>query len=117
MALATSIGVAPFGPTGGAATSGGGGGGGTDQKQPKSYKVGTTSGAPTAGASTWTLADFAGSYVALFMGNSGLAVPFIDPGDGSPYLTKVLASSTITITNYAWGTGDMLTYILITPTP
>lgn len=92
---------------------GGGGGGGAVQKQPKSYKVGTTTDAPTAGTSIWSLSEFENSYVVLFL--NGRQVPLSDIGDGSPYLTKVLSSTTITITNYAWQTGDELTYILITP--
>lgn len=91
------------------------GGGGSTQKQPKTYTVGTTSGAPTAGLSTWTLLAFGNSYVALFLGNQ--LVPFGDQGTGLPYLKdKVsISSTTIEIGNYTWNTGDEISYILITP--
>lgn len=92
------------------------GGGGTTQKEPKTYVVGTTSGAPTAGATTWTLPAFANSWVVLFL-NGGKANQS-DAGNGSSYVTKAsLASDTITINNYTggWVAGDVLDYILITP--
>lgn len=91
------------------ATSGGG-----IQKQPKTYIVGTTSGAPTAGQSTWALPAFANSYVVLIISRS-IIVDMTNAGDGSAYITKVLASDTLTITNYTWNTDDILSYILITP--
>lgn len=96
-------------------TIGSGGGGGSTQKPPLSYVVGTTIGAPTAGTTTWQVANFAGSYVALFVGN--ILVDMSDAGDGSPFITKTLASDTLTINNYGagWNNGDKLSYILITP--
>lgn len=96
-------------------TIGSGGGGGSTQKQPLSYVVGTTLGAPTAGTTTWQVANFANSYVALFVGN--ILVDMSDSGDGTPYITKALSSDTLTISNYGtgWNAGDKLSYILITP--
>lgn len=90
-----------------------GGGSGSTQKQPLTYKVGTTVGAPVAGTSTWQLPAFLGSWVALFLGNA--LTPMSDQGDGLPYVTKALGSDTLTITNYSWNDGDTLSYILITP--
>lgn len=92
-----------------------GSGAGSTQKQPDSYKVGTTVGAPVAGASTWTLPAFANSYVCLFIGNT--LVPFRDFGVGLPYqkAKSGLSSSTIEVGNYTWNDGDELSYILITP--
>ncbi len=92
------------------------GGSGSTQKQPKTYVVGTTSGAPTAGSTTWQNSAFANSYVALFL-NYG-KVNQSDAGNGSPYISKAsLASDTITINNVTggWIAGDVLDYILITP--
>lgn len=88
---------------------------GAAQKQPKTYVVGVTAGAPTAAASTWQLPAFANSYVVLMLNR--FPIDLIDSGDGSPYITKALASDTLTIGNYAtgWIAGDVLTYILITP--
>lgn len=93
----------------------GGGGGGSTQKQPRTYEVGVTSGAPTAGATTWTNGEFANSYVVLFV--NGFLFNQADMGDGNPYITKVLASNSLSIGNYTggWVTGDKLNYILITP--
>ena len=80
--------------------------------EPKSYKVGTTAGAPTALGTTWTVANFANAYVALFIG--GQKVYNQDMGNGAPYLSaKTLASDTITINNYTWVTDDIVEYILI----
>jgi hypothetical protein len=90
-----------------------GGGGGSTQKQPLTYKVGTTPGAPLAGTSTWQLPAFLNSYVTLFIGNA--FTPLSDQGDGFPYVTKPLASDTLTVTNYTWNNGDSLSFILITP--
>ena len=86
---------------------------GSSQKQPKSFLVGTTSGAPVAGTTTWVLPAFTDSYVVLFL--NGVIVDMEDLGDGSPFITKVLASDTLTIGNFIWGAGDKLSYILITP--
>jgi hypothetical protein len=93
----------------------GGGGGGSNQKQPLTFVVGTTPGAPTAGANTWTLPAFLNSYVSLTLNRT--PVDLSDSGDGSPYITKALASSELTINNYptGWNAGDVLSYILITP--
>lgn len=92
-----------------------GGGGGSTQKQPLSFVVGTTPGAPTVNTTTWQLPVFANSYVALFVGN--ILVDMSDSGDGTPYITKALGSDTLTINNYGtgWNNGDKLSYILITP--
>lgn len=79
--------------------------------EPKSYLVGTTANAPTNGASTWVLSDFANSYVALFL--NGQKVYNQDMGNGAPYVTKVLSSTTVTITNATFTTGDVVEYILI----
>jgi len=90
-----------------------GSGSGGNQKQPLTYKVGTTPGAPAAGTNTWQLPAFVGSYVSLFLGNA--LMPMSDQGDGLPYMSKPLASDTLTVTNYNWSDGDTLSYILITP--
>jgi len=92
-----------------------GGGGGNTQKQPNTYVVGTTSGAPIAGETTWTNTVFENSYVFLFV--NGVLVHQRNAGDGSFYLTKLLSSDTLTINNYpdGWTNGDILDYILITP--
>ena len=79
--------------------------------EPKSYLVGTTASAPTNGATTWVLSDFANAYVALFL--NGQKVYNQDMGNGAPYITKVLASTTVTITNATFTTGDVVEYILI----
>jgi len=79
--------------------------------EPKSYLVGTTANAPTNGATTWVLADFENAYVALFL--NGQKVYNQDMGNGAPYITKVLASTTVTITNATFTTGDVVEYILI----
>lgn len=80
--------------------------------EPKSYLVGTTASAPTAGTTTWVLADFANAYVALFI--NGQKVYNSDMGNGAPYLSaKTLSSTTITINNYTWVAGDIAEYILI----
>jgi hypothetical protein len=92
-------------------TSGGSSGG--TQKQPLTFKVGTTVGAPVASTNTWQLLAFTGSYVALFLGNA--LMPMSDQGDGLPYMDKPLGSDTLTVTNYTWNDGDTLSYILITP--
>lgn len=91
------------------------GGGGSTQRQPRTYKVGTTSGAPTVGALTWTLPSFQNAYVVLYVNR--IQADLIDAGDGSPFVTKTLGSDTLTIGNYfgGWVSGDILTYILITP--
>lgn len=90
------------------------GGGGSTQKQPLSFKVGTTVGAPVAGTSTWVNAAFENSYVVLTV-NYG-PVNQSDMGDGSPYSTKPsLPSTTVNIGNHTWQTGDIVSYILITP--
>lgn len=88
---------------------------GIAQKQPLTYKVGTTSGSPTAGAMTWTLPAFLNSYVTLWI--NGTKAHQSDMGDGTPYITKALASNVLTIGNYStgWNTGDILDFILITP--
>ncbi len=115
MPVNSHLGSAPFGPIPVSTGTGGGGGGGTNQKQPQTYTVGLDAGAPTAGAATWTLAAFAGSYVVLTRNNIG--VPLRDQGTGASYITKVLASTQITLVNDVWLAGDVLTYTLITPTP
>lgn len=84
-------------------------------KKPDTYVVGTTPGAPVAGTSTWTNVDFKGSYVVLVLSRS-IIVDLRDVGDGSPFITKLLPSDTLTISNYQWQTGDVLTYILIAVT-
>lgn len=91
------------------------GGSGSTQKQPKTYVVGTTPGAPTAASSVWQLAAFENSYVFLQVNRQN--VDLSDAGDGGPYITKALASDTLTISNFGagWNAGDVLTYILITP--
>lgn len=96
--------------------SGTGGGGGSTQKQPRTFVVGTTLNAPTAGTFTWTLPAFANSWVVLILARS-IIVDMEDTGDGSAYITKAVASDTLTISNYGegWNTGDILSYILITP--
>lgn len=91
-----------------------GGGSGSTQKQPKTFIVGTTVNAPLAGDNTWTLAEFVNSYVVLVLGRS-IVVDMTDAGDGGAYITKPIASDTLTITNWTWNTGDILSYILITP--
>lgn len=85
------------------------------QKQPLTFKVGTTTGAPTIGANTWTLSSFLNSYVVLFVNRT--IVDLMDANDGNPYITKALATDTLTISNYfgGWNDGDVLTFILITP--
>lgn len=95
--------------------SGSGGGGGSAQRQPLSFVVGTTVGAPTAETLIWTLPAFENAYVVLFLGNT--IVDMSDSGDGTPYITKTLSSDTLTISNYGtgWSNGDKLSYILITP--
>jgi len=97
---------------------GGGSGGGfviNTQKAPQTFKVGTTAGAPTAGASTWTNSIFENSYVILTI-NSG-DVYQADMGNGNAYITKVLASDTLTLSNYSggWQTDDIIEVTLITP--
>lgn len=91
-----------------------GGGGVSTQKQPQTYIVGTTSGAPTAGTNTWTLSAFLNSWMVLIIGRS-LIVDMTDAGDGAPYISKPLASNILTINNYVFQSGDILSYILITP--
>jgi len=91
-----------------------GGGGGTVQKQPQTYIVGTTVGAPTSGTNTWALSTFLNSWIVLIIGRS-LIVDMTDAGDGAPFISKPLASSTLTINNYTFQDGDILSYILITP--
>lgn len=90
------------------------GGGGSTQKEPKTYIVGATSGAPTAGANTWTNAAFANSWVIIVLGRS-ITIDLTDAGDGSPYISKVLASTTLTVNNYTFNNADILTATLITP--
>lgn len=93
----------------------GSGGGGSTQKQPLSFKVGTTVGAPTAGIATWQRSAFLNSWVILTINR--IPIDLSDMGDGSPYVTKVLASDTLTINNYGvgWNADDVITYTLITP--
>jgi len=93
----------------------GSGGGGSSQKQPLSFKVGTTPSAPTAGATTWTLPAFQNSWVLLTVNR--IPIDLSDMGDGNPYISKLLTSDTLTINNYGagWNDGDVLTYTLITP--
>ena len=90
------------------------GGGGGIQKQPKTFIVGTTTDAPTAGLNTWALDDFKNSWVVLILSRS-IIIDMTDVGDGSAYITKAINSDTLTINNYTWNTDDILTYILITP--
>jgi len=92
-----------------------GSGGGSTQKQPLSFVVGITPTAPTANTLTWTLPSFLNSWVVLLLG--GIVVDMSDSGDGSPYISKLLTSNTLTIHNYGtgWNNGDKLSYILITP--
>lgn len=90
-------------------------GSGRAQKQPKTYFVGTTVGAPTAGTSTWTNPDFKNSYVTVILSRS-IFIDLADDGTGTNiFTTKALSSDTLTITNYQWSDGDILSYILITP--
>lgn len=88
---------------------------GIAQKQPRTFIVGTTPGAPTAGTNTWTLAAFENSYVTMTINRNN--ADLIDTGDGSPYITKDLDSDTLTVGNYTggWVLGDILTITLITP--
>lgn len=90
-----------------------GGGGGSAQKEPKSYTVGETAGAPTAGTSTWTNAAFLNSWVILFIGNT--LTPLSDQGNGLPYSSKPLASDTLTLNNATFQDQDGLSVIIITP--
>lgn len=92
-----------------------GGGSGSTQKKPLTFVVGTTPDAPTANTLTWTLPAFENSYVVLFINR--IPSDLLDTGDGSPYITKLLVSDTLTVSNYGtgWSNGDILTYILITP--
>jgi len=98
------------------AVGGSGGSGGSSQRQPRVFVVGTTSGAPTAGASTWTLSAFEGAYMANFFINRQ-PVDIEDAGDGSPYIDKALNSDTLEIVGWdgGWKSGDVLQYILIVP--
>ena len=91
----------------------GGGGGGSTQKQPHTYVVGATAGAPTAGTNSWTLAAFEDSWIKIEL--NGQPVPVDDPLNGSYYTSKVLGSDTMSITNYLFQDGDVITYTLITP--
>ncbi len=93
-----------------------GGSGGSSQRQPRLYVVGSTAGAPTAGASTWTLAAFEGAYIANFFLNRQ-PVDIEDAGDGSPYIEKSLNNDTLEIVGWdgGWKAGDVLQYILIVP--
>ncbi len=93
------------------ALCGGGGGGDLVQKEPKTYVVGATAGAPTAATNSWTLPAFEDSWIVIFL--NGQPVPVSDPLNGSYYTTKVLGSTTISITNYVWQAGDVLTYITL----
>lgn len=93
---------------------GSGGGGGSVQKEPKTFIVGTTPNAPENGETTWTYQPFENSYVILFV-NRGGPYDLEDAGDGGPYVTKLIGSTTLTIHNAQFNTGDILTYILITP--
>ncbi len=97
-------------------SAGSGGGGGNAQKQPELYIVGTTPDAPIAGELTWTLPAFENSWIGSLLVNNQ-PVYLEDVGDGSMYLTKLLGSDTLTISNYAggWVDGDKLQFILITP--
>lgn len=80
--------------------------------QPNTFVVGTTVGAPVAGTNTWTNPAFIGKWVSLFLSRS-ILIDFIDVGDGGFFLSpKVLNSDTITINNYTWTNGDILSYIL-----
>lgn len=89
---------------------------GIAQKEPRMYIVGTTTGAPTSGTTTWTLPAFMNSWVGELLINK-VPVDLEDAGDGSPYISKPLASDTLTISNYGtgWYAGDKLQFILITP--
>lgn len=93
----------------------GSGGGGSTQKQPLSFRVGTTINAPIAGTTTWQLPAFLNSWVVIFINR--IPIDLSDMGDGSPYVSKLLTSDTLTINNYGagWNDGDVLTYALITP--
>lgn len=72
-----------------------------------SFLVGTTTGAPTNGASTWTSAIFANVYPVLVI--NGIIAHMSDMGDGSPYISKAsAASTTVTINNYVFQTGDII---------
>jgi hypothetical protein len=84
----------------------------SNQKQPKTYKVGVTAGAPTAGQTTWQVNDFANAYILLFL--NGRPVSTIVHGT-EPYITKALDSDTLTISNYEWVNDDELIYMLIAP--
>lgn len=90
-----------------------GSGGGSTQKQPLTYIVGITSGAPIDGASTWTLPAFLNAWIVLNWNN--FTLPVSDPQNGNPYTTKLLTSDTLTFNNGIWTNGDIITYILITP--
>ncbi len=93
----------------------GGGGGGSTQKQPKTYFVGATAGAPVAGTNTWTNGLFANSYVTIVLARS-IDIDLEDDGTGTNiWVDKTLSSDTLTINNYTWQTGDILTVTLITP--
>lgn len=83
------------------------------QRPPIFVKVGTTAGAPTAGVSIWQNSNFANAYITLF--KNGTPVALSDPGTGDAYITKPVASDTLTITNYSWQDGDELLAIITTP--
>lgn len=84
---------------------------GAGQNKPATYIVGVDDDAPNAGSSQWAFDDFDNKYVSLFINGGGM-IPLKDPGDGGPYITKLLNSDTITITNYQWADNDILSYIL-----
>lgn len=87
---------------------------GIAQKQPKTYKVGVTNGAPVAGTSTWQLAAFLNSWVVVIMDRS-VILDMEDVGEGAQYITKALDSDTLNISNWQWIDGQILSFILITP--
>lgn len=74
------------------------------------YKIGTTSGAPTAGGTTFTHADFQGKTVMLIIGK--FIQSKLDDGSGS-YYTKTLSSDTLTLTGMTWETGTVVQFVLL----
>ena len=77
---------------------------------PATFEIGTTSGAPVAGTSVWTRPEFAGRSVTIFLGNT--QIDLIDLGNSNIYTSKTLSSTTLTINNYVWQTGDNVSYIV-----
>lgn len=74
------------------------------------YKIGTTSGAPTAGAATFTNSDLLGRNVWLIIGKFPQSK--LDDGSGS-YYTKTLSSDTLTLTGMTWETGTVVQFVLL----